>query len=79
MSKATEEQLNALHGALAQALADKIRSGEATAADLSVARQMLKDNNVSTLPTKGSPLGDLADSLPYADPDDMVGDRDLLN
>lgn len=38
--------LEALHGALAKTLADKITSGEATAAGMAVARQFLKDHGV---------------------------------
>ena len=46
MSKATESALGDLHGLLAQVLAEKLESGEATAADLAQARQFLKDNNI---------------------------------
>jgi hypothetical protein len=79
MSKATEDQLDALHGELAAQLASKIRSGEATAADMAVARQFLKDNGIQSLPTPKSPLGELADSLPFADPDDILRDRSTFN
>jgi hypothetical protein len=65
--KASTNALEALHGALAKTLADKIKSGEATAADMAVARQFLKDNGVDAIPTKGSPLGELAESLPFPD------------
>lgn len=65
MSKATQEALSALHGALARQLAAKIDSGEATAADLAVARQFLKDNGVDAIPTGSNGLGKLAEQLPF--------------
>ena len=43
-SKATEEQLSELHGELAQFFKQKLRGGDATAADLGQIRQFLKDN-----------------------------------
>ena len=69
--KATTEALEALHGAVATALADKIKEGSATAADLAVARQFLKDNGIDAVPRKGTPLGTLADSLPFPGQDDV--------
>ena len=63
--KAAQEQLENLHGALAQALADKIRSSDATAADLAVARQFLKDNGIDAIPTGSNPIGDLAKIVPF--------------
>jgi len=70
MSLAKKEALEALHGALAKSLAEKIKNGEATAADLSVARQFLKDNGIDAVPRSPSPLADLANALPFA------GERD---
>jgi hypothetical protein len=63
--KASIDALEALHKALATNLAAKIENGEATAADLSVARQFLKDNGIESLPTSGNPIGKLADQLPF--------------
>lgn len=45
-------------------LLTKIRSGEAAASDLNVARQMLKDNGIEAIPTPRNPLGSLAKELP---------------
>jgi hypothetical protein len=68
MSKATKESLDALHGAIAKALAEKIEKGEATAADLAVARQFLKDNGIDAIPGKGDPLDQLRQAaLPFPD------------
>jgi hypothetical protein len=66
MSKAPVTELNALHGALAHEFAKRIREGTATAADLAQARQFLKDNHIEQLAVPGSPISDLAGSLPFA-------------
>lgn len=70
MSAADDAVLAAIHAALAEDLLKRIRKGEATAADLSVARQFLKDNNISAVPVKNSPLGKLAGSIPDFDADE---------
>jgi hypothetical protein len=70
MSKANKEVFDALHSALANDLLARIRSGEATAADLNVARAFLKDNCVSAVPVKDSPLAGLIASLPFRPQDD---------
>lgn len=59
------ETLEALHTGLAKDLLAKIESGEATAADLSVARQFLKDNGIDSLAFAESPLTNLATVLPF--------------
>ncbi|SCW77011.1 hypothetical protein SAMN02927900_04750 [Rhizobium mongolense subsp. loessense] len=59
-----------LHEEMAQKLLDKVRSGEVTAAELNVARQFLKDNNIDAVPKEGSPLKSLADDLPFTGDDD---------
>lgn len=65
--KAPQELLEALHGALTEDLLSRIRKGEATSADLSVARQLLKDNGVDAIATEGSGIGDLAKKLPFTE------------
>lgn len=47
MTKATEEALASLHGALAEAMKLKLADGTATASDLNVIRQFLKDNGIN--------------------------------
>ena len=67
--------LEELHEELAQKLLDKVKAGEVTAAELSVARQMLKDNNMTSVPKKGTPLGELEEhtkDLPTFDDEDNV-------
>lgn len=61
--RASEELLGELHGAVAQDLLRRIRSGEATGTDIANALKMLKDNGIEVIPTKGSALGDLLDQI----------------
>jgi hypothetical protein len=65
-SKATTQALNELHGLIAGEMAKKLRSGEATAAEWSVIRAFLRDNRIEGLAVPGSPMADLASSLPFA-------------
>lgn len=64
-----------LHKALAQELLDRVNGGEATASDLSVVRQFLKDNGIDSVPKKGSPLDRLSQNLPFTatDEDESAG------
>jgi len=62
--------LSKLHEEMAQKLLEKVRSGEVTAAELNVARQFLKDNNIDSIPKEGSPLKSLTDELPFTGDDD---------
>jgi hypothetical protein len=60
------EQLDILHAAVANELLDRVKSGEATASELSVAVKFLKDNNANLdVVTAESPLGNLLESLPF--------------
>ena len=65
-----KETLQALHTELAKKLLARVKDGTATAADLSVARQFLKDNNIDAVPDEGTPLADLARSAPFQDTDE---------
>ena len=65
MTKKLEKVLDELHTELAETLLQKVRSGEAKASDLNVARQFLKDNNVDNIPVEDSPLAELAKKLPF--------------
>lgn len=66
-SRATEDLLAALHGTVCRELIDKLKSGEATAADISVAVKFLKDNGITAVPGEKNDLGKLAASLPDLD------------
>ena len=46
VDKSSEKDLGELHGILAKTLKEKIMSGDASPADLNVARQFLRDNNI---------------------------------
>ena len=59
--------LESLHTLLAKELTEKIRSGEAKAGDLNVARQFLKDNGVECLPVEKNPIQELMENLPDLD------------
>lgn len=63
-----KQTLSTLHEQLAMKLLDKVRSGEATAAELNVARQFLKDNNIDNVPKDGTPMKSLVDELPFTNP-----------
>ena len=65
--------LDELHIELAQLLLDKIRSGDAKASDLNVARQFLKDNGIEGLPVDNTPLKDLVDELPFDEKEESYG------
>lgn len=58
--------LDALHGAVANDLLNRVKGGEATASELSVAVKFLKDNNANLdVITAESPLANLLQSLPF--------------
>tara|TARA_B100001059_G_scaffold95433_1_gene94624 strand:- start:2958 stop:3182 length:225 start_codon:yes stop_codon:yes gene_type:complete len=60
-----EEKLNALQGLLIDEFIARIKSGEAAPSDLNAARQLLKDNGIHAGLSKGNPLEQLADILPF--------------
>ena len=61
------ELLENLHTVLIENLLDKVKSGEAKAGDLNVARQLLKDNGIECIPTANNPMEDLMSNLPDLD------------
>ena len=65
-----QELLGQLHNELASQLLKRIQSGDATASDLSVARQFLKDNGIDQVPAKSTPIGKLAAILPFDEDED---------
>lgn len=60
-----KETLEKIHGALAQELLNKVLSGEATATELNVARQFLKDNGIDCAPAASQPMLNLARIMPF--------------
>ena len=59
------KKLTELHNLLAEKLLDKVKDPDCKAADLNVARQFLKDNNIDAVPVDGSPLEKLIEELPF--------------
>jgi hypothetical protein len=72
MTDSRKENLEHLMDILIDALVEKVKSGEATAADLQAARQLLKDNNIDINKQK-PPAGikALQSLLPEMDPDEL--------
>jgi|TARA_R110002110_G_scaffold365881_2_gene575879 hypothetical protein len=60
-----EEKLNALQGMLIDEFINRIASGEASPSDLNAARQLLKDNGIHAGLSKGNPMEQLVDILPF--------------
>ena len=65
MNNKTNEILSKLHDAVAKELLDRVLSGEATSADLNVAKSFLKDNGIDAGLDQSEPLADLAKTLPF--------------
>ena len=54
-----------LHKVLAEQLLARVESGEATASELNVARQFLKDNGIDGTVEQSDPLASLVKVLPF--------------
>ena len=74
MTTTKREQLESLQVLLADTYKDSIEemkeTGEYNAALLNGARQLLKDNDVVSVSEQGTPLGNLAEMLPFDEPDE---------
>ena len=66
----SKDLMDILHRTLAEQLLSRVQDPEAKSADLNVARQFLKDNNIEGLATDHSPRADLAKTLPTFSDDD---------
>ena len=64
--------MEGLQDLLIDTFIDRIQSGDDTPALLNAARQLLKDNNINASVTKGSPMENLVNILPFDDPTDQV-------
>lgn len=60
---ASEDLLSQLHDELTNQLLKRVASGDATAADLAVARGLLKDNSITCAPSKDNGIGELERKL----------------
>ena len=58
------EKLEDLHSTLTDVLIDRVKSGDAKAGDLNVARQFLKDNVIECIHTEKNGLEDIMNNLP---------------
>ena len=67
--KATEDQFNDLHNLVTSEFLSRIKSGEATTADLKAACDWLKTNDISGVAYDGNPLDKLANVIPKVDPE----------
>ena len=65
MSNSKELLMEKLHQELGETLLDRIRDPEAKSADLNVARQFLKDNDITAMPTDNNALSQLLQDLPF--------------
>ena len=72
--KATENQFNELHNLVTGEFLSRIKSGEASTADLKAACDWLKTNDISGVAYDGNPLDKLANIMPTVDPE-MVQQR----
>jgi hypothetical protein len=67
--KATEDMFNELHNMVTQELLNRIKSGEASTADLKAACDWLAKNDISGVAYEGNPLDKLATIMPKVDPE----------
>jgi len=59
------DNMGDLFGVLCDALSIRLKSGEATAADLEVCRKLLNDNGINCGTGKGSPLEKVVQAVPF--------------
>ena len=64
MSRANDSQFDELHSLLTQEIISRIKSGEASTADLRAAIEWLKVNDVTGVAVEGSPLANLVGLIP---------------
>ena len=67
--KATEDKFNELHNLVTEDFLRRVRSGEASTADLKAAGDWLKTNDITGVAFDGSPLDKLSKILPTVDPE----------
>lgn len=64
---ASKAALGDLHSLVARMLADRLRTGEFSPADMANAIRFLKDNGIEAVPEAGSELEKLMQSIPNFD------------
>ena len=65
MKPKLDKLMEALHEELGQTLLQRVRDPEVKSSDLNVARQFLKDNDVTAIPTDNNTLSQLLEDLPF--------------
>ena len=68
-NKATEDQFNELHNLVTKEFLARVKSGEASTADLKAACDWLAKNDISGVALEGNPLSKLASVMPSVDPE----------
>ncbi len=68
-NKATEDQFNELHNLVTKEFLTRVKSGEASTADLKAACDWLKTNDISGIAFDGNPLDKLSKLMPTVDPE----------
>ena len=71
MARATEEDFSELHGLVTTELISRIKNGDATTQDIKTAADWLSKNNITGVPTLGSPLATLFASMPELEFEDV--------
>tara|TARA_R110000765_G_scaffold249113_1_gene350899 strand:+ start:747 stop:977 length:231 start_codon:yes stop_codon:yes gene_type:complete len=71
--RANEELFDELHSLLTNELVGRIKTGEASTADLRAAIDWLAKNDITGLPVSGSPLASLMGTIPELTFDDVQG------
>jgi len=67
----TEEQFEFLHGLVTSEFIERIKSGQASTADLRAAVDWLKANDITGVPVENSPLAGLVGLIPELSFDDV--------
>jgi hypothetical protein len=65
MARKNKNLLDKLFEATISELLKRVEEGSASPADLSVARQLLKDNNITHIPSDKPVLRSLVESMPF--------------
>ena len=68
-NKATEDSFNLLHNLVTEEFLSRIKSGEASTADLKAACDWMVKNDISGVQVEGNPLDKLANIIPQIDPE----------
>lgn len=68
-AKASEDKFNELHNLVTNEFLARVKSGEASTADLKAACDWLKTNDISGVAFEGNPLDNLSKLIPEVNPE----------